>query len=190
MSVSITNTDANISGKTLVVAENAQTITGLQTFDRDPSAPFAVSASSAVVTNLDSDKWDGKNYTDGSWTPALTFGGGTTGITYSLQEGFYRKLGEMNIITCRIVLTSKGSSTGSATITGVNVAAVVPQVGSTINFTVAGASVGFHPFAAITTSTINLMYHNTSSSASAALTDASFANNTALEFTIVYIASS
>lgn len=35
------------------------TQTGLITFDRDPSAPFAVTASSAVVTNLDADKLDG-----------------------------------------------------------------------------------------------------------------------------------
>lgn len=35
------------------------TQTGLITFDRDPLAPFAVSASSAVVTNLDADKLDG-----------------------------------------------------------------------------------------------------------------------------------
>lgn len=35
------------------------TQTGLITFDRDPSAPFAVSASSAVVPNLDADKLDG-----------------------------------------------------------------------------------------------------------------------------------
>src|SRR5689334_20052305 len=57
--VTVTNTDANLSAKTVVVAENAQTITGLQTFDRDPSAPFAVTSSSAVVTNLDADKLDG-----------------------------------------------------------------------------------------------------------------------------------
>jgi hypothetical protein len=35
------------------------TQTGLITFDRDPSAPFAVTASSAVVPNLDADKLDG-----------------------------------------------------------------------------------------------------------------------------------
>ena len=35
------------------------TQTGLITFDRDPSAPFAVTASSAVVTNLDADLLDG-----------------------------------------------------------------------------------------------------------------------------------
>lgn len=38
---------------------DAQTVTGLKTFDRDPSPPFAVSASSASVTNLDADLVDG-----------------------------------------------------------------------------------------------------------------------------------
>lgn len=58
--VAILNTSSNLSAKTLMAAENAETITGLKTFDRDPSAPFAVSASSAVVTNLDADKLDGE----------------------------------------------------------------------------------------------------------------------------------
>lgn len=39
------------------------TQTGLITFDRDPDAPFAVSSSSAVVTNLDADKLDGQHGT-------------------------------------------------------------------------------------------------------------------------------
>lgn len=57
--VTVTNTDANLSAKTIVVAENAQTITGLHTFDRDPNAPFAVSSGSAKVDNLNADKIDG-----------------------------------------------------------------------------------------------------------------------------------
>lgn len=40
---------------------NPRTITGLVTFDRDPAAPFAVSASSAAVTNLDADLLDGQH---------------------------------------------------------------------------------------------------------------------------------
>jgi hypothetical protein len=59
VSVSVLNTSASVSGKTLLAAEVAATISGLLTFDRDPSAPFAVSAGSAVVTNLDADKLDG-----------------------------------------------------------------------------------------------------------------------------------
>lgn len=37
----------------------SETITGLWTYDRDPNAPFAVAAGSAVVTNLDADLLDG-----------------------------------------------------------------------------------------------------------------------------------
>lgn len=59
--ISVLNSSANISGKTLLVAEVAATITALQTFDRDPSAPFGVTASSAVVTNLDADLLDGQH---------------------------------------------------------------------------------------------------------------------------------
>jgi microcystin-dependent protein len=40
------------------------TQTGLITFDRDPLAPFAVSANSAKVTNLDADLLDGQNGAD------------------------------------------------------------------------------------------------------------------------------
>lgn len=57
--VSILNTTSNVSGKTLLTAENAYTITGLFTYDRDPNPPFAVAANSAVVPNLDADKVDG-----------------------------------------------------------------------------------------------------------------------------------
>lgn len=66
--VTVLNTDAGLSAKTLLNGEDAQDVTGLKTFDRDPSAPFAVSANSAVVTNLDADKLDGQHgayYTTG-----------------------------------------------------------------------------------------------------------------------------
>jgi len=43
---------------------DAQVITGAKTFDLDPSAPFIVTSGSAVVTNLDADKVDGKEYFD------------------------------------------------------------------------------------------------------------------------------
>jgi hypothetical protein len=60
VSISVLNTDAGLSGKTLVTAEGTTTQEGLITFDRDPNAPFAVAAGSAVVPNLDSDKLDGQ----------------------------------------------------------------------------------------------------------------------------------
>lgn len=60
MSTTLANTSASLSGKTVLTAEGSPTVTGLITFDRDPSAPFAVSSGSAYVANLDADKLDGK----------------------------------------------------------------------------------------------------------------------------------
>jgi hypothetical protein len=57
--IQVTNTDADLSGNTIVTEENAYTITGLHTFDRNPNPPFAVTSGSAVVPNLDADTVDG-----------------------------------------------------------------------------------------------------------------------------------
>lgn len=54
----------------------------------------------------------------GTWTPVVTFGGASTGITYSTQTGNFIRNGDMVYIDCVLVLTSKGSATGSAHITG------------------------------------------------------------------------
>ncbi len=57
--IQVVNTDANLSGNTLITEENAYTITGLHTYSRSTSAPFAVNSGAAVVANLDADKLDG-----------------------------------------------------------------------------------------------------------------------------------
>ena len=67
----------------------------------------ATSKLSANVNTLD-------DYEEGTWTPKLTFNGGTTGITYTTQVGYYRKIGSLVLLWYWIVLSSKGSSTGTA----------------------------------------------------------------------------
>lgn len=51
-----------------------------------------------------------------SFTPALSFGGGSTGMTYSSQLGVWCREGNRVFGQVYIKLTAKGSSTGSATI--------------------------------------------------------------------------
>ena len=58
--IQVANTDADLSGNTVVTEENAYTITGLHTFSRSTNAPFACISGSAVVTYLDADKLDGQ----------------------------------------------------------------------------------------------------------------------------------
>src|SRR6185437_15340438 len=79
------------------------------------------------------------DYEEGTWTPVLSFGGGTTGITYGTQLGTYTKIGRLVEATLRITLTSKGTSTGGAAIGGLpftiagNASHFAATVGLTLN---------------------------------------------------------
>jgi hypothetical protein len=56
--------------------------------------------------------------TTGTFTPVLTFGGASVGITYVTQEGMFTKIGIQCFIFIAIELSSKGSSTGDVSVTG------------------------------------------------------------------------
>lgn len=58
------------------------------------------------------------DYEEGTWTPSLAFGGGTTDITYATRDGYYTKIGNIVSVTGTFVLTSNGTDAGAATITG------------------------------------------------------------------------
>jgi hypothetical protein len=53
------------------------------------------------------------DYEEGTWTPNVTFAGGTTGITYAGRAGFYRKIGNTVFIAFWFEFTNKGSSSGA-----------------------------------------------------------------------------
>ena len=63
-------------------------------------------------------------YKEGIWTPTLRFGGNEVGITYGGAPGtvyrgaHYTRVGRVVTFSLRIILTSKGTSTGEATIHG------------------------------------------------------------------------
>jgi hypothetical protein len=61
VAVTVSNTSASLSGKTLLKAEDAQTITGQKTFNLGAASPFLVSVGALVVANLDADKLDGQH---------------------------------------------------------------------------------------------------------------------------------
>ena len=58
------------------------------------------------------------DYEEGTWTPTIAFGGASVGVTYGSRSGVYTKIGRMVYFTFSFALTSKGSSTGNITITG------------------------------------------------------------------------
>jgi hypothetical protein len=58
------------------------------------------------------------DYEEGTWTPAITFGGAAVGVTYGTRVGRYTKIGNSVSFVFNLTLTSKGSSAGAAVITG------------------------------------------------------------------------
>jgi hypothetical protein len=62
-------------------------------------------------------------YSAGSWTPVLAFGGSSTGITYTTQVGRYIRHGDRVTAWATITITSNGSGTGAATVSGLPFAA-------------------------------------------------------------------
>ena len=59
------------------------------------------------------------DYEEGTWTPTISFGGASVGVTYAAgRAGQYTKIGRQVTVTAYILLTSKGSSTGLARIGG------------------------------------------------------------------------
>jgi hypothetical protein len=140
----------------------------------------ATQSASTDVNTLD-------DYEEGTWTPAITFGGGSTGITYSTQLGFYTKIGNTVTVQFRINLSNKGSSTGVASLGGLPF-----TTGGTysqnyiIHDNSAGFNAGFGMYWSVengaTSGNLRQIGTNTSSS----LSDTNFQNNTFLTGILTY----
>ena len=58
------------------------------------------------------------DYEEGTWTPTITFGGGSTGQTFNFRNANYTKVGNLVFIRAYIAFSNIGSSTGAASLTG------------------------------------------------------------------------
>ncbi len=89
----IKNSINNISN---TLATNAMTATGIQ----------------ATSLSFDSGTNTMTHYTVTTFTPSLSIGGSTTGITYSSRSGTMIRIGKFASITMQMALSSKGSNSG------------------------------------------------------------------------------
>jgi len=67
---------------------------------------------------------------DTNFTPELEFGGLSTGITYTRQDGAFSRVGDIIFISIDLLLSSKGSASGGATISGLPFTVVSPTPAS------------------------------------------------------------
>lgn len=63
------------------------------------------------------------DYEEGTWTPAMTFGGNAVGLAHNQQTGRYIKIGRLVMVTFAIGISTKGSSTGTLFVGGLPFAA-------------------------------------------------------------------
>jgi len=128
----------------------------------------------------------------GTFTPSLAFGGGTTGLAYTTRLGEYYRMDNAIFFSVLILTSSKGSSTGAATITGFpfsnntstsNNNGFVSASGITNTASYTQCSYYFSP------GTIMSLSQNGSGQVIANLTDANFANATQIALSGVYFTS-
>lgn len=129
----------------------------------------ATQSASANVNTLD-------DYEEGTFTPGVSFGGGTTGITYTSQIGNYTKIGNRVFFQLRVQLSAKGSSSGSALITGLPFTSeATANNNSACAIFANGMAVGVTgPQAAINANATTIGLYNFAAGSITALTDAAF----------------
>jgi hypothetical protein len=120
------------------------------------------------------------DYEEGSATIGLTFGGASTGITYTNQLLHYVKIGQMVQFRLDLNLSSKGSAVGAAAITGLPFTSHGTVVASGFSMFVANmaSQTGWTGLIDVSSSALLIYYVSAGTHAQAANTD--FANNSRL----------
>ena len=105
-------TSAKIADGTIVNADiNASAAIATTKFAAGNLAFPATQSASADANTLD-------DYEEGTWTPVIGGSGGTSGQTYSIQNGYYTKIGNRVIVNAYMTLTAKGTITSTLQLQG------------------------------------------------------------------------
>ena len=130
------------------------------------------------------------NYAEGTWTPRIAFGGGTTGITYNgVTAGHYTRMGRMVFFSAWIVLTSKGSSVGAAIITGLPFTSYNSTALGSISLRMSGITFADFPQAYIAgNNTIIYLSESTNAGVTTDLADTNFVDTSSIMISGSYLA--
>ena len=130
-----------------------------------------------------------EEYDEGSWTPALNFGGNAVGMTYATTPvGRYTRIGRTVFATGTFVLSAKGSSTGAATIAGLPFMAANDGIAQSapIGYASGVSGISGAVIAMLAANADRLSLYQSGSGSSGVLTHAHFSNSATLVFSIVY----
>lgn len=128
------------------------------------------------------------DYEEGAWTPALKFGNAQVGMSAS-NTGSYVKIGSMVIAQALLTITTKGSSTGPASISGLSFTSSASNyTPGTISSLAAVTYTGSYYVSLSSSSTIANLTQVTEAGVVSNMAETNFANGSSFGITIVYFA--
>jgi len=150
-------------------------------------------ATNTIVGNIIGNKENSSSlaldwYQEGTFTPTITFGGGSTGITYSGRNGNWTRIGNRVNFEIYIQLSSKGTSTGSVEI-GTLLFAINTTNATVFSLRMGGMSSGVgdtHLDASKSTST-TIKVNKMVSGSSTVMTNADFTDGSYFSISGVYL---
>lgn len=141
-----------------------------------------------VVPSINFGQTSLTTYQEGTFTPGIAFGGASVGVTYAMQNGYYTVIGNRVSINLLITLSSKGTSTGAATITGLpflsNSATNNNATGSVV--VNAGAVTITNPEIQLIANSQAISMYNFATGGITTLKDTDFTNSTAIGISMQY----
>lgn len=139
-----------------------------------------------ISFGLDGDNGTMSNYTEGTFTPELRFGGNNVDMTYSSRSGKYTRIGNIVTISISINLSSKGSSTGDATIPlPITPSTSVASVPIRVNSMTSGVGDTYLQ-ALVFSGGSNINLGKIATGANSSLTDSDFSGSSSINFTMTY----
>ena len=176
----------------LAISSNATSVATLSFTNSLTLSGGVVSVSDGIkfpatqVASADANTLD--DYEEGTWTMGVAFGGASVGLTYGANTGRYTKIGNQVTVTGYLSLLNKGSSTGTAVITGLPFA--IPN--NNANYSAASLWLNtitfanqFQAFGAINSTTISLQ-EITELGAVTLLDNTDFANTSSVVVSLTY----
>lgn len=123
------------------------------------------------------------------FTPVLSFGGYSVGLTYSSASAECVKVGKLVTLTGQIILTNKGSSTGAALISGLPYTCADRfSANSTGSLRLSAVTYTGQAVVITNTNTKTLSFRiTTEAGVASAMTDANFSNTSNFIFSISYM---
>jgi len=128
------------------------------------------------------------DYEEGTWTMGVSFGGASVGVTTSYNTGTYTKIGRQVTLSGLLQLTSKGSSTGQARITGLPFTitnSVTNYSAATLRFTNVTFANQFQAYGPLSSTTIQFE-ELTEAGVVSDLNDANFSNSSDIILSFTY----